>query len=62
MRGVSDSAVLEVRWLNLVACCQRCCFFITKFLGQIAVLQIRREPDHLLPIISVLGSTYNTFR
>jgi len=43
--GVGDGAVLKVRWLKLMACCQWR-LFIREFRGKIAVLEIRSEPDH----------------
>jgi len=43
--GVGDGAVLKVRWLKLMACCQRR-LFVSEFRGKIAVLDIRSEPDH----------------
>jgi len=41
--GVGDGAVLEVRWLELMACCQG--LLVSEFGGKIAVLEVRSEPD-----------------
>jgi len=41
--GVGDGAVLEVRGLKLMTCCQG--FLVSEFGGKIAVLEVRSEPD-----------------